>query len=115
MLPRDPHTWPRLATRDVDTSPTLKFNDKLRISFSLDGQQFNLHLHPNEDLFHPDARVNFFANGAISHSELLQKENYRVYHGYTVASEHSDRRVAEDAARIIRDEEFGDIFNDDHV
>ncbi|TIB00876.1 hypothetical protein E3P96_02522 [Wallemia ichthyophaga] len=96
--------------------PTLKSTDNLRISFLLDGEHFNLHLHPNEDLFHPHARVNYLnKSGHVHHSELLQKENFRVYHGYTVSSEHSDRRVAEDAARIIRNYDFGNIFTQDDI
>ncbi|TIA69322.1 hypothetical protein E3P91_03659 [Wallemia ichthyophaga] len=116
VLPRDPHTWPSLASRHVDTSPAVKSTDNLRISFLLDGEHFNLHLHPNEDLFHPHARVNYLnKSGHVHHSELLQKENFRVYHGYTVSSEHSDRRVAEDAARIIRNYDFGNIFTQDDI
>ncbi|TIA96912.1 hypothetical protein E3P94_03037 [Wallemia ichthyophaga] len=96
--------------------PTLKSTDNLRISFLLDGEHFNLHLHPNEDLFHPHARVNYLnKSGHVHHSELLQKENFRVYHGYTVSSEHSDRRVAEDAARIIRNYDLGNIFTQDDI
>ncbi|TIC19455.1 hypothetical protein E3Q13_01169 [Wallemia mellicola] len=115
VLPRDPHTWPEFTKRGLDTSPAVKHDDNLRISFKLDDKLFNLHLHPNIDLFHPEGRINYFNNGKISHSEPLLKENYRMFHGFTVANHHSDTRLAQDAARLIRNDELNDLFQDDHL
>ena len=114
IIPRDPHSNPHLSRRDVNLSPSIHYDDSLRISFYINDEQFNLHLNPNHDLFHPNAKVNYFSKGFLSHVEYLQKENFKIFQGFTLSSQHSDKRLAEDTARVIRYEKFKDL-DDDHI
>lgn len=90
------------------SSNTLRYDDSFRLTLSAFNETFFLHLRPNDDLIHPQARINYYDIGpdgrsVITHSKPLLREAVKAYWGEVVAADHSHARMREDAARIIPD------------
>lgn len=84
----------------VPKSPkAIEYDDILRLSLTAYNQTFHLHLHPNTDLFHPNAVVNYGG-----YEERIRPQDYRVYRGLVIDSAYSDDRWKEDQAGVWRDE-----------
>ncbi|KAF5356303.1 hypothetical protein D9756_004273 [Leucocoprinus leucothites] len=111
IIPRAPIPLESSAHRRRLPSPhanTLRYDDSFRLIISAFDETFFLHLRPNDDLIHPNARINYYATGPdgrsyIRHSEPLFRESVRAYHGEVVAADHSYTRMREDAAHIVPD------------
>jgi hypothetical protein len=111
IVPRNPISLPSSAHRRHIPSPnpnTLRYDDSFRLILSAFNETFFLHLRPNDDLIHPQARINYYDVGldgrsVITHSEPLLRETVKAYWGEAVAAHHSHTRMREDAAHIIPD------------
>jgi hypothetical protein len=79
--------------------------DSFRLSMRAFGQDFHLHLEPNDDIVHPDgAVVKYYApDGSVEREERILPGDVRAYHGVVVHPEWSRERMAEDRAGLRRD------------
>ncbi|CDH56326.1 zinc metalloprotease [Lichtheimia corymbifera JMRC:FSU:9682] len=77
----------------------IQHDDMLRLAVSAFNTTYFLHLHPNTDLFHPNAVINY--NGR---EERLKRHEYRVYRGYVVDETQSHDRWVADRAGVLRDD-----------
>lgn len=102
---------PRLARRrsPIDlhifphNSPVLHPTDSIRLTLSAFSRTFYLHLHPNFDLLHPEAKINYYKTAAdgtssLDRTEDLIKDALMIYHGDVVETQHTIQRLREDAA-----------------
>ena len=82
------HTLPRPRSAPPHAS-TLQHSDSLLLTVSVPTlpQAVHLHLHPTEDLFHPEARTTF-SNGLF---QRLRPEQYRLYAGDVIDARSADR------------------------
>lgn len=92
----DLHTFP------PDT-PVLHPTDSIRLTLSAFSRTFYLHLHPNHDILHPEARINYYRTEAdgtsvLDHSEYLIQDAVMMYQGDVVRTEKTLQRLREDAA-----------------
>jgi hypothetical protein len=90
-----------------DLAPVLRHSDSFRLTFVAFGDTFRLHLRPNTHLLHPDAHVNYYRPGpdgaAVRYaSKPLRPEDVRAYEGEVVLADHSEYRMREDAAGLVR-------------
>ncbi|KAF9004158.1 hypothetical protein BDZ89DRAFT_1080658 [Hymenopellis radicata] len=74
----------------------LRHDDAFRLIISAFGDDFYLHLRPNDHLIHPAARIVHY-----SHTEPLLRESVKAYLGHVIHSEFSEDRIREDAARVV--------------
>lgn len=86
-----------------DKDPVLRQSDNIRLTLSAFSRTFHLHLNPNEDILHPDAKINYFHladNGfsTLHHSERLIKDSVMAFQGEVVHGDHTLQRLREDAA-----------------
>lgn len=84
-------------------NPVLYPTDSIRLTLSAFSRTFYLHLHPNHELLHPEARINYYKNGpdgvsVLDHSEDLIKDSIMMFHGDVVRNEKTIQRLREDAA-----------------
>lgn len=109
ILPRRPNPFSPMfpnSKRSLPSPSTLRYDDSFRLVISAFGDNFYLHLHPNEHLVHPAARVNYYSLDAsgrsyLSHSEPILRESVKAYHGDVIAADHSLARMREDAAGVV--------------
>jgi hypothetical protein len=105
ILPRTPNL---LHARAVpDSAPVLRHTDAFRLTLEAFGETFYLHLRPNEHLIHPDARINFYRPGpdgsAVQYdSRPILAQDVHAYEGEVVLASHTDFRMREDTAGIVR-------------
>jgi hypothetical protein len=109
IVPRQPSRSPtqykrtKLSTR----SNTLQYDDTFRLTLSAFGDTFYLHLRPNHDLIHPNARVNFYhaptktGHSQLYYSEPLLRESVKAYWGEVVHPDHSTTRMEEDMVGVL--------------
>ena len=84
-------------------TPVLHPTDSIRLTLSAFSRTFYLHLHPNYDILHPEARINYYrteANGTsvLDYSGDLIKDAIMMYQGDVVRTEKTLQRLREDAA-----------------
>lgn len=77
----------------------IEHDDILRLAMSAYNRTFFLHLHPNVDLFHPNAVFTFDGKQVP-----LRPEEFRVYRGYVIHEFHTDQRWLADQAGVWRDD-----------
>ncbi|KAG8989704.1 hypothetical protein FRB94_011321 [Tulasnella sp. JGI-2019a] len=71
-----------------------------RLTVSAFGETYHLHLRPNEQVLHPQARINYYSpSGEIVRTEPLTQygAGVRVYEGVVIKPESTDRRWKEDS------------------
>lgn len=112
IIPRAPIPLESSAYRRRLPSPhtnTLRFDDSFRLILSAFDETFFLHLRPNDDLIHPNARISYYGIGpdgrsVITRTEPLFRETVKAYYGDVIAADHSYTRMREDTARIVPDD-----------
>lgn len=92
----DPHIFPPDA-------PILHPTDYIRLTLSAFSRTFYLHLDPNHDILHPEARINYFRTASdgtsvLDHSEDLIRDAVMMYQGDVVRVDKTLQRLREDAA-----------------
>jgi hypothetical protein len=103
-----PRTSSVLHARTVpDKAPILRHSDAFRLVLSAFDETFHLHLRPNTDLLHPDARINLYRPGpdGVAYryaSKPLIPQDVLAYEGEVVLASHSESRMREDAAKLVR-------------
>ncbi|KAI9278850.1 Metallo-peptidase family M12-domain-containing protein [Phascolomyces articulosus] len=87
-------------------SHSIEHDDILRLTLSAYNQTINLHLHPNLNLFHPNAVT--WRNGQ---GTPLTHDQFRIYRGYVVSNSDTHHRWKRDRAGVIPDDTM-DFMND---
>ena len=89
-------------TRNPAYRPTegraIEHDDILRLAVPAFNQTFYLHLHPNDELFHPNAVIT-----VGNKQERVRPHEYRIYRGYVIDESFSHSRWQEDQAGLWRD------------
>ncbi|KAI7853791.1 Metallo-peptidase family M12-domain-containing protein [Circinella umbellata] len=92
----------RDLTRNPAYRPTegraIEHDDILRLAVPAFNQTFYLHLHPNDEIFHPNAVIT-----VGDKQERVRPHEYRVYRGYVIDESFSRSRWQEDQAGLWRD------------
>lgn len=88
----------RLSLTIPNRRSILAANEKRSAAVEQDHlERVHLHLGPNQDLFHPQAKINYLAgNGDVLRSEPLLAHQYKIYSGEVISDVASDQRLAED-------------------
>ncbi|KAI0035279.1 Metallo-peptidase family M12B Reprolysin-like-domain-containing protein [Vararia minispora EC-137] len=88
-------------------APQLLHSDSFRLTLSAFDEVFHLHLRPNDELVHPDARIIYHTaspdgSTLATHSVPLLRETVRAYWGEVVAPHLTADRLRQDIARVMR-------------
>ncbi|KAI8141972.1 Metallo-peptidase family M12-domain-containing protein [Fennellomyces sp. T-0311] len=93
----------RSLTRNPAYEPTqpraIEHDDILRLKVFAHNQTYYLHLHPNDDLFHPNAVFTI-----DDKQERIRQHEHRVYKGYVIDEAYTASRWTEDQAGLYRDD-----------
>lgn len=111
ILSRKLPTAERLSRRQGSSSFTedagtqLLHSDDLRITLDAFSDRFHLHLRPNNDLIHPQARITYYksapdgsGSSVVDRVEPLLRESVLVYGGEVVHPDFTDYIISEQIA-----------------
>ncbi|TFK19898.1 zinc metalloprotease [Coprinopsis marcescibilis] len=96
----------KLSKRSPFTpSNVLRFDDSLRLTISAFDDVFHLHLRPNLNLIHPNAKVSYYklnseGQSVLDRTEPLLQETVLVYEGEVIDESHTARRLKEDIVGV---------------
>ncbi|RHZ61686.1 hypothetical protein Glove_346g184 [Diversispora epigaea] len=103
IYPRDRFSSPSSSSSSSSSQNLkLRHDDSMRIQFIAFNKTFNLHLEPNIDLFHPKATITIHHADKTSTTKRLVPNDYRIYKGFLLDTESTDRRLNEDIIGIKR-------------
>ncbi|TRM62928.1 Metallo-peptidase family M12B Reprolysin-like-domain-containing protein [Schizophyllum amplum] len=106
ILPRTSPSLLSKRTHDQDRSPVLKHTDSFRLTLEAFDDIFHFHLHPNEHLIHPSARIVSHDSATKSSKTFpLLQSHVLAYEGHVVSPTYTDMRMRKDASSFVTDAE----------
>ncbi|KAJ7585607.1 Metallo-peptidase family M12-domain-containing protein [Mycena floridula] len=108
------HTIRRSSLESSDDT-SLRHSDSFRLTLTAFDTTFHLHLFPNDELVHPDARIKYYTVDPLTgltkiETVPLLREDVRAYWGHVIHPEYSEERMREDVAGKVHMDEQGKVL-----
>ncbi|CAG8512136.1 7004_t:CDS:10 [Ambispora gerdemannii] len=108
-LPRDRFEIHNAHRDPVKDSPSLRHDDSMRVQFVAFNQTFNLHLEPNLELYHAEAKITYHHSNNTSSTIRLLPEDHRLYKGIVLGIDSTEKRLVEDIIGLKRHSLFEEL------
>ncbi|CAG8500803.1 10653_t:CDS:10 [Ambispora leptoticha] len=112
-LPRDRfeiHNAASFSHRDpVKDKPSLRHDDSMRVQFVAFNQTFHLHLEPNLELYHSEAKITIYHSNNTKTISPLLPEDHRLYKGVVLGIDSTEKRLVEDIVGLKRRSLFEEL------